>query len=348
MKKTWFPRDGDAFLTRDNFVFYTFGYEHPPGRVFAFLKYIPTHFSSLFPIEYLPRKWRIGSHELVRPEKLYSAGNLQRFIKTFRRDFPDYLHYCPYRGKEVICPPRLVVVRVYMPSQRLKALSKKKNRNRLQNLTIELVNFLSNAAEVPLEDFGVHGSIALDMETNQSDIDLVVYGVQNFRKLEAAVNKLALEGALDYVFKDKFDLARKHQGLFMGKAFVYTAVRKTEEMSTKYGEYKYSVISPVKFRCRVVDDYEAMFRPAFYRISNYKPSNSASQLKSDHQPNVVVSMIGVYRNIAKKGDYIEVSGVLEQVERLQTGQISFQVVVGSGTSEDEYIWPCSNSETETL
>jgi len=198
-----------------------------------------------------------------------------------------------------------------------------------------------------MEDFGVHGSIALGIETAQSDIDLVVYGAQNFRKLEAAVNKLADGDALDSVFNFTLDTARKQHGRFRGKGFVYTAVRKTEEITAKYGDYKHSVIAPVKFRCRVTDDHEAMFRPATYKISNYKPLNPKSQLENGYEPSTVVSMIGMYRNTARKGDYIEVSGVLERVEHLETDKISFQVVVGSGTSEGEYIWPVSNSETET-
>jgi len=289
----------------------------------------------------LRTRWKLGSTELVRPRKLYSVGNLEKFIEGFRQQLPSYLHFCPYREKEVIFPTRGVVKRVYVPSQRLRALLQEKNRNRLQNLTLELINFLSSTSKVPFEDFGVHGSIGLGMETAQSDIDLVVYGAQNFRKLEAAVNNLVKEGALNYVFREKLDELRKHRGWFGGKVFVYTAVRKVEEIVTKYGDYKYKAIAPVKLSCKVIDDHEAMFRPAVYKISNYKPLNSTSQLENDHLPNAVVSMIGMYRNIARKGDHIEVSGVLERVEHLQTGRISFQVVVGSGTSEDEYILPYS-------
>jgi len=343
----WTPKDGDALLTRDHFVFYTFGYEHPAGRTIAFLKYIPSHYSSLFPIVYLPTRWKLGSTQLVRPRELYSAHNLRKIIETLRRAFPNYLYYCPHRKKELICPTRNVLKRVYVPSQRLRALLKKNNRNPLQNLTIELANLLSNTSGVPIEDLGVHGSIMFGTETDQSDIDLAVYGAQNFRKLEAAVNKLADERALNYVFNNRLDVARKQRGRFRGRAFIYTAVRKTEETTAKYGEHNYSAVAPTKFRCRVLDDSEAVFRPAVYKISGYEPLNPTSHLNSDQTPSAVVSMIGMYRNVARKGDHIEVSGVLERVEHLQTGRISFQVVVGSGTREDEHIWPASSSETET-
>jgi predicted nucleotidyltransferase len=50
-------------------------------------------------------------------------------------------------------------------------------------------------------------------------------------------------------------------------------------------------------------------------------------------------MIGLHRNLARKGDRIQVSGTLEQVEHLKTGKESYQIVVGSGTCENEYIKP---------
>jgi predicted nucleotidyltransferase len=338
MKEAWNPRDGDAFVTRDNFIFYTFGYEHPAERIFAFLKYIPSRYRSLFPVKCLPTRWKMNNTELIRPEKLYSAANLQTFIETFRRSFPKYLYYCPYREKETVCPSRNVVKQVYSPNARLRALLKKKNPNRLQTLASELANQFSNASGISIEDFGVHGSIALGIDTAQSDIDLVVYGGGNFRRLEVAAEKLADEGIIDRFFIEK-DATKKQCGWFKRKSFVYTAVRKKDEIVDAYGACKYNVVAPVKFSCRVTDDSQAMFRPAIYKISNYESSNPLSQMESNSIPRTVVSMIGIHRNIARKGDCIKVSGVLERVEHLQNGQISFQVVVGSGTSENEYIYP---------
>lgn len=49
----WKPRYGDIVFTREGFIFYTFRHEHPPGRAFAFLKYITSEHASLFPISYI-------------------------------------------------------------------------------------------------------------------------------------------------------------------------------------------------------------------------------------------------------------------------------------------------------
>jgi len=337
--KAWIPRDGDTFATKEGFVFYVFGYEHPKSQVLSFLKYIPSQLKPHFPIHFLIQKWKLGNLELARPEKLYTAQNYQRLLETFRSNFPRYVYFCPYRGKEVISVPLDCIKKVYVPKECLQRLFKKKRKDRLQKLALELISLLSTESKVPLEDFGIHGSIALNMHTAKSDIDLVVYGSQNFRSLEKAIDKLVEEGTLKYIFTKKLDIVRKHRGRYKDKVFVYNAVRKTDEINVHYGNGRYVPVTDVTFNCEVVNDNEAMFRPAIYQIRNYQPLDSASKLVEGEAPTRVVSMIGYYRNVARHGEKIKVSGTLERVENVETGETSYQVVVGTGTREDEHIWP---------
>jgi predicted nucleotidyltransferase len=179
------------------------------------------------------------------------------------------------------------------------------------------------------------------MHTMKSDVDLVVYGSHNFRKLEKVIKRLVDKSKLTYVFTKKIDEMRRHRGRYRNKIFVYNAVRKAEEIAFKYGEYKYSPVKPVTFQCQVVDDKEAMFRPAVYPITDYHPLNPTSKLAENEKPTRTVSMIGCYRNVARRGEKIRVSGMLERVENVETSKIYHQVVVGTGTREDEYIWRLS-------
>ncbi|MCS7124447.1 MAG: nucleotidyltransferase domain-containing protein [Candidatus Bathyarchaeota archaeon] len=334
----WKPLDGDTFLTREGFILNVFGYEHPENRVFAFLKYIPSKFKELFNVRLLERTWRFRETELFRAEKLYTAKNYQVFLEVFRKNFPGYVYFCPFRRKEVISVPKNRIVEVFVPKERLKTLLEAKERDTLQELTLEFIRLVSDEAAVPLDDFGVHGSVALNMHSAESDIDIVVYGSQNFRRVEAAIEKLVHEGVLTYVFNNRLDAARRFKGRFKNKIFMYNAVRKPEEIKAKYGECQYTPLAPVKFRCRVRDDSEAMFRPAIYKIGDYTPL-SGLQPPKGMVPETVVSMIGCYRNVARKGEFMEVSGMLERVEHATTGKTTYQVVVGTAESEEEYIWP---------
>jgi predicted nucleotidyltransferase len=249
------------------------------------------------------------------------------------------VYFCPFTGKEVISAPVSSVKQVFVPKECLHRLVKLQTKDSLQKMTLDLVNLLSTESGIRLEDFGVHGSIALNMHTLKSDIDLVVYGAQNFRKLETTINKLVEAGTLSYRFSNRLDAARRYRGRYSNKVFMYNAIRKPEEIKSKYGALKYAPLVPVKFDCKIEDDSEAMFRPAIYKIEEFKPADAASALTEDRIPELVVSMIGCYRNVGRKGNTIRVKGMLERVENVETGKVFHQVVVGTGTNEEERICP---------
>jgi predicted nucleotidyltransferase len=333
------PTDGDTFVTREDFIFNVFGYEHPNDRVFAFLKYVPARFKTLFNVSFLKRTWNYEETCLFRTESLYTAQNYNTFLETFRKNFPDYVYFCPFREKHVISAPLNSIRKVFVPGECLRLVTDLKIKDSLQKMTLDFIDLVSSESGVAFEDFGVHGSVALGMHTDKSDIDIVVYGSQNFRKLEHAVSELVENGKLSYRFSNRIDAARHFKGQYKNKIFMYNAIRKPEEANVKYGAVKYSPIMPVAFTCTVKDDCEAMFRPAIYGIENCKPANPAFELPRNRIPQLVVSMIGCYRNVAGKGESVRVSGMLEQVEDLESGKIHYQVVVGTGTSEDEHVWP---------
>jgi len=334
----WVPADGDTFVTKDSFIFNTFGYEHPVDRVFAFLKYIPAKFHALFNVQMLKRTWKYGETQLFRAEKLYTAQNYKTFVEVFRKNFPDYLYYCYLRNKELITAPLELIDSVFVPRDRLDALRQVRKPDKLQKLALELLNMLSVESGVSLDNFGIHGSIALDMHAPESDIDFVVYGTENFRVVEETITRLVNTGKLRYIISNRLDAARKFQGRFRGRIFMYNATRKPEEIKTRYGDARFSSIYPVRFQCTVTDDTQAIFRPATYKITNYKPLDAESELLLDKIPDRVVSNIGCYRNVARQGNDIKVAGQLERVEKIKTGAVHYQVVVGTATSEEEYIW----------
>ena len=331
--------DGDTFVTKDGFIFNTFGYEHPEDRVFAFLKYIPAQFKKLFNVEMLERTWNFGENQLFRAEKLYTARNYQTFIEAFRKNFPPYLYYCPYRNKELITAPFELIKQVFVPKDRLVWLQNLPKHDQLQKMALDLIALISKESGVSLNEFGIHGSIALNMHAPESDIDFVVYGAENFRLVEDAIARLVNTGKLSYIAGNRIEAARKFQGKYQGKIFMYNATRKPEEVKIKYGQYRFLPLDSVCFQATVCDDTETMYRPAIYKISNYRPEDDASELDLDKIPTMVVSNIGCYRNIARTGSDIKVAGKLERVESKNSSEAFYQVVVGTATSEEEYVWP---------
>ena len=120
---------------------------------------------------------------------------------------------------------------------------------------------------------------------------------------------------------------------------MYNATRNPQEVNVKYGSRRFVPLDPVRFTATVCSDKETMYRPAIYKISGFKPMDAESELLMDKIPVQVVSNIGCYRNIAKDGEQIKVAGKLERVESTVNKDFYYHVVVGTATSEEEYIWP---------
>ncbi len=287
----------------------------------------------------LERTWKLGDKTLFRAEKLYTAENYKSFVETFRKNFPAYLYYCHLRHKELISAPINRIEKVFIPKERLQALMKVEKLDRIQTMALELVGMISKESGVGMDDFGIHGSIALNMHSEESDIDFVVLGSENFRKVEATLDRLVDAGTLRYLFGNRLDKARKFKGKYKDKIWMYTATRKPEEFPPPYGTLRFSAMYPVKFECTVSDDSEAIFRPAIYKFTDYTPLDEKSAIPADRMPACILSNIGCYRNVARKGDRIKVSGVLERIESNKTGEVSYQVVVGTATTEEEYVCP---------
>lgn len=287
----------------------------------------------------LERTWKFGDKKVFRAEKLYTAANYQSFINTFRKNFPNFLYFCPFRNKELISAPINRINKVFVPKDCLQTILKLPKHDRIQKMAVDLITLLSEETGVNLSHFGIHGSIALNMHSEESDIDFVVYGSGNFRIVEETIDRLVQKGTLRYIFGNKLDRARKFKGKYQDKIWMFTAVRLPEEIAELYGEFRFKPIKPLKFQCKVRDDIEAIFRPAIYRLKDYTPENEASKLSEDQVPDCIVSNIGCYRNVARTGDRIKVSGMLEEVEPVKGGKSTYQVVVGTATTEEEQIWP---------
>ncbi len=321
-------RDGDIILSRDGFLFYTLGYCHPRDRVISFLKYVPKKYTSLFRLEWLSYRWLFRGVELLRPKKLFSPKVYSSIVETFEKYFPQYLLYSKYLGKYIVSVPLDYVSKVFIPEEALRRIREKKHRDRLEEKALRLVELLSEESEVPIKFFGIHGSICLGMHNEQSDIDLTVYGSLNYRKVIYTLRRLEREGIVRLLRRNLPETIRGNTGLFEQTRFVVNAVRLHSEISCDEIECK--PLGEVVVECIVTDSSESMFRPATYGVTRCKVLSGDSRASGCKQ---VISMIGLYRGVASKGDTIIAKGMLEECRGDET---FYRVFIGSGISE-EYI-----------
>ena len=122
------------------------------------------------------------------------------------------------------------------------------------------------------------------MHSPESDIDFVVYGTENFRLVEEAIARLVNEAKFSYIVGNRIEAARKFQGRYQGKIFMYNATKQPEQVTEKYGAYRYVPLDPVRFQATVCDDTETMYRPAIYKITGYKPQDDQSETRPRQNP----------------------------------------------------------------
>jgi len=324
-------RDGDAVVTTHGFVFYVFGYEHPSDRYHGFLKYVPEALSDRFDLEWLDVTWEMRGTTLVRPRELYSPESYPRLLEAFRNNFPAYLHRSEQLGRLMITLPRDHIARVYRPSERLMLLRRRGPRDDLEEKALALIGLLSEASDVPLSFFGVHGSLSLSTHHEGSDIDVSVYGASNFRIVKRALRDLEIEGRLELKRGERFDAKRLNRGVYQEEDFVVNATRRYSELPRR--NRSYSPLGSVEVECLCSSAEESVFRPAIYGVKEC--ISVVSEPLDVSGVTEVASMIGQYRDVISAGEMMKARGVLEQVDG---GEGSLRIVVGSSLPGEYIDW----------
>ena len=297
-------RDGDAVATTHGLIFYVFGYEHPPDRYHGFLKYVPQGLASRFDLPWLPYTWNYRGTTLVRPTEIYSPETYPQLIESFRAALPEYIYHDPDLDRPMITIPHSLIEEAYIPSEQLRLLADRGPRDTLEERALELLTLISEASGVPMEDLGVHGSISLGTSHEGSDIDLSVYGARNYAEAKRALITLEGRGRFALKREDRIDAKRLNRGLFEGIDVVVNATRKHSEISNQKRTYR--PLGPAEIEATCTTTAEAPFRPATYGVEDARP------LRPGHpwapEATEIVSMIGMYRDIAEPGETLRARG----------------------------------------
>lgn len=327
-------RDGDIILTTDGFIFYAVGYDHPNKKAISYLKYIPKHLQSKFPLDFIDNIWYHDKNSYIRPKQLYSPQNFKIILQSFKNHFPDYLFYSKEIQKDIFVVPFNKITQVFVPKQGLEDLMKKEKRDNLEENALELIEFLSRESGVLFTEFGLHGSLLTGMHSEQSDIDIGVYDQKNYFKVKNTIKRLELEGTIQYLFEIETDKWRFNKCEYKGRKFVFNAIRKLDQVKNTYDLVKYDPIYLVHGEALISNNSESAYRPALYEISNFRSLNQ--NIFPKMVPNRVVSMIGEYRDIAQNNQKIEFNGLLEKVTNNKTNSQYYRVFIGS-ENEGEYL-----------
>ncbi|MBS7646383.1 nucleotidyltransferase domain-containing protein [Candidatus Bathyarchaeota archaeon] len=338
-------RDRDAIVTREGLIFRVFGYVHPSESYICDLEYAP---ASLFKSTN-PKAYRTDGRHVFY--KFYEDEGWH-FIQ---KRFPQHMVLYKPLGKKVVGINKEDIIEIRKPEHALKRLAERKPRDELLMALQKVLDATVFSLGLCLDDFGVFGSLLHGFyHPKFSDIDIVVYGRENLKKIRKILHDLYSDG--DSCFSNEFidnsaiqgkvwrykNLTPQefvwHQqrkliyGVFHDEAsgrsikVEFEPVKSWSEIQGDYSETrKIEWVSWVKAVLRIKDDSEAPYMPSVYQVEPIQI------LDGPHVGNLerVVSYLEEFRMQAWKGETVYVEGNLEKVET-QNGDCFHQITLTYG------------------
>ena len=327
-------REGDFIETLDGLIFDVKGLIHPPDKVVAYLRYLED-----------------PSGDRKRGDKTYTkVYSLNEREKIIRSRYPQYLFYDSVFGEYLEEVPKKFVANLYQPSRKVSELLHKPNLDPIEAQAIEFIQLLHHSSNVYLGKIGLSGSILVNLHTESSDIDVVVYGRENCLSVYEALKRLMqrgssvspyglrdLEKLYDFRSKDtsmpieefiRMERRKFLQGKFKGRDFFMRFLLDWDEMDEKYGDRTYVPSGYAKVKARIIDNSESIFTPCRYRISQVEV------LEETNVPCIkeIASFRGRFCEQAKRGEEVIAQGKVEKVTE-KDGTEYFRLILGARPSD---------------
>jgi predicted nucleotidyltransferase len=329
-------REGDLIKTENHVIFDVKGLVHPPNRLIAFPRYIPS-----------PQGTRRGQKDLYG--KIYSFSERFEFLE---KNMPDLIvHDAVF--DETLCEVPVETIREhYEPVEKLRLLRTSKTLGTLERKALQLAEALKEAAGIPWGAVGISGSVLVGLYTSKSDIDPVVYGVENCRRAYEALENLLkddaskfkpysreeLQALFDFRSKDtimsfedftKVERRKAFQGMFDGTDYFIRFVKDWSQINEQYGDVCYKNSGYTKITATIADDSQTLFTPCTYRIENVQVAEGA-KLEPIRE---IVSFRGRFCEQARKGEAVTAQGKIEHVTDNRNEHAYYRIILGNKPSD---------------
>jgi predicted nucleotidyltransferase len=329
-------REGDLVETGAETFFDVKGLVHPLDAIIAFIRY--------FPCKEGKRK-RGG----VGYGKIYSL--LERH-ELLRKRFPQYLVYDRVFDETLCEVPIGDVKKLYRPVEKLQELRSLRKLDPLERKALQLAELLKEEAKVSWESIGISGSIMVGLHTADSDIDPIVYGSQNCRKVYLALEGMLKSGhggirpytlddlraLFDFRSKDSYadfesfvrtESRKVMQGKFLETDYFIRFVKDGKEIDEAYGDVQYKNVGVAEVRATIADDSEAIFTPCVYKISSVQVLNGLRAEDIEE----IASFRGRFCEQARVGESVIARGKLEHVTDNLRNREYFRLLLGNKPSD---------------
>ncbi len=329
-------REGDILRDLDGIIFDVKGLVHPPNKVIAFPRFIPD-----------PRGNRV--REEVAYRKVYSMSARFKFLE---QNFPQFIVYDSIFDEKLCEIPLENVKHHYKPVNRLREL---RHCNRLDSLEKDALSFLElvkERANMPWSKIGISGSLLVKLHTPSSDIDPIIYGGENCRKVYEALKSL-MQDSKSHVkayaiedlqklfefrvedtkvsFKDfvRTEPRKVLQGKFKDRDYFMRFVKDWREIREEYGTIQYRNVGYARIKAEIADDSEAIFTPCNYKLKNVEILDGTSMCPIEE----IASFRGRFCEQARTSETVIAQGKVERVMDDRQNREHFRLLLGNQPSD---------------
>ncbi len=314
--------EGDYIeTTEDNLIFDVKGLLHPKDYIISFLRFFPH-----------PEGERKRNE--INYKKIYK---LNERYDLLRKRYHKYLFFSEELDIQVQGVKKDEIKKIYSPRDFFTDIFKKTQLSTSEKHSKSLCELFMSAGALSENSIGISGSIMVGLNTEESDIDLIVYGTETSLKFQEKLKEIFKKsnncrkytmdeykshynwrvGGSDILFEDflKSEQRKQHQGKFMDLDFFIRYIKSPKDWKGNFYDYQFTNYGRVRLKADILDSKDSIFTPCSYKINPHKIIKSEGKLKNINIRDIIEinSFRGRFCEQAQEGETVLVEGKVEKV-----------------------------------
>lgn len=324
--------------TKDNLFFAVNTYYHPENAIISFLRYVPD-----------------SNGDRLLNNIRYKKVNSSEAYSYIKKNHPNYLFTWNVENKKMMGVPVCDIEAVYNPITRLNEILHDNSPSEFYDKIRKLAHVFHNGAGISYDDMGITGSTLVNLEQSNSDIDFIIFGLDNHKKARQLYGKLKtdessslckIEGDFwnrlykkrikdDSLSFDEFvwyESRKNNRGIIDDTLFDILSTMNPDDLD-KNEERSYKQLGHMKIKCKIIDDKQSFDTPSIYRISDVQVLEGVNK-----NIEKLISFTHTYAGSVKNNETVVASGVCEEVSYKDSDKKTYNLIIGSTReSINEYI-----------